>query len=278
MNVRELAHATLDRVMRDKSYSNIAVDTVIKRENLEGKDRSLFCVLVYGVIERKITLDHLIDTLSDLPPEKIELSTRNLIRMGLYQLRFLDRVPDHAAVGETVALAPRRTRGFVNAILRNYLRQKDTLTLPKKEDGIDRALSVLYSYPEEFCQKLIEEFGAEKAETILAAFEKTPPLTLRTNTLKTSREELLKLLADKEDKGAHYTCAMALVYPDGRELTAEGYMYGTIIPDARGEHGFGYDPIFIAEGESRTVAEMTDEEKNAISHRGKALALLFEKI
>ena len=89
---------------------------------------------------------------------------------------------------------------------------------------------------------------------------------------------LLKLLADKEDKGAHYTCAMALVYPDGRELTAEGYMYGTIIPDARGEHGFGYDPIFIAEGESRTVAEMTDEEKNAISHRGKALALLFEKI
>ena len=159
MNVRELAHATLDRVMRDKSYSNIAVDTVIKRENLSGKDRSLFCVLVYGVIERKITLDYLIDTLSDLPPEKIELSTRNLIRMGLFQLRFLDRVPDHAAVGETVALAPRRTRGFVNAILRNYLRQKDSLTLPKKEDGIARALSVLYSYPVEFCQKLTEEFG-----------------------------------------------------------------------------------------------------------------------
>ena len=89
---------------------------------------------------------------------------------------------------------------------------------------------------------------------------------------------LLKLLADKEDKGAHYTCAMALVYPDGREVTAEGYMYGTITPDSRGEHGFGYDPIFIADGESRTVAEMTDEEKNAISHRGKALALLFEKI
>ncbi|MBR5449029.1 MAG: RdgB/HAM1 family non-canonical purine NTP pyrophosphatase [Clostridia bacterium] len=89
---------------------------------------------------------------------------------------------------------------------------------------------------------------------------------------------LLKLLADKEDKGAHYTCAMALVYPDGREVTAEGYMYGRVTPDARGEHGFGYDPIFIADGESRTVAEMTDEEKNAISHRGKALALLFEKI
>lgn len=89
---------------------------------------------------------------------------------------------------------------------------------------------------------------------------------------------LLKLLADKDDKGAHYTCAMALIYPDGREVTAEGYMYGSITPDARGERGFGYDPIFIADGETRTVAEMTDEEKNAISHRGKALALLFEKI
>lgn len=89
---------------------------------------------------------------------------------------------------------------------------------------------------------------------------------------------LLKLLADKEDKGAHYICALALVYPDGREVTAEGYMYGTITPDARGDRGFGYDPIFIADGETRTVAEMTDEEKNAISHRGKALALLLEKI
>ncbi|MBE6662103.1 MAG: 16S rRNA (cytosine(967)-C(5))-methyltransferase RsmB [Ruminococcaceae bacterium] len=191
MNVRELALATLDRVTRDKSYSNIAVDTVIKRENLTGKDRSLFCVLVYGVIEKKITLDYLIDALSSLSPEKIEPSARNLLRMGLYQLRFLDRVPDHAAVSETVNLAPRRTRGFVNAILRSYLRQKETLTLPKKEDGTARYLSVLYSYPEEFCEKLLSDFGEEKAEAILAAFEKTPALTLRVNTLKTSRDALL---------------------------------------------------------------------------------------
>ncbi len=197
MNVRELALATLDRVTRDKSYSNIAVDTVIKRENLTGKDRSLFCVLVYGVIEKKITLDYLIDALSSLPPEKIEPSTRNLLRMGLYQLRFLDRVPDHAAVSETVELAPRRTRGFVNAVLRSYTRQKDTLTLPRKEDGVPRFLSVLYSYPEEFCEKLLGDFGEEKAEAILAAFEKTPPLTLRANTLKTSRDALLASLTEQ---------------------------------------------------------------------------------
>ena len=89
---------------------------------------------------------------------------------------------------------------------------------------------------------------------------------------------LLEKLSDKEDKSAHYTCAMALCSPEGELTLAEGYMYGTITANRRGERGFGYDPLFIPTGESRTVAEMTDEEKNAISHRGKALELLLEKL
>ena len=89
---------------------------------------------------------------------------------------------------------------------------------------------------------------------------------------------LLEKLSDKEDKSAHYTCAMALCSPDGELTLAEGYMYGTITANRRGERGFGYDPLFIPTGETRTVAEMTDEEKNAISHRGKALELLLEKL
>lgn len=89
---------------------------------------------------------------------------------------------------------------------------------------------------------------------------------------------VLKNLKDKQDKTAHYTCAVALVYPDGRELSAEGYMYGEITENSRGDRGFGYDPIFVPEGESRTVAQMTDEEKNAISHRANALRLLLSKI
>ena len=89
---------------------------------------------------------------------------------------------------------------------------------------------------------------------------------------------LVKNLADKSDRTAHYTCAMALVYPDGREITAEGYMYGRIIDTPRGDRGFGYDPHFVMDGEERTVAEMTDEEKNAVSHRANALSLLLSKI
>lgn len=89
---------------------------------------------------------------------------------------------------------------------------------------------------------------------------------------------LLEMLSDKEDKGAHYTAAITLVYPDGKEVCAEGYLYGNITDNPRGSGGFGYDPLFIPVGESRTVAEMSDDEKNAISHRAKALMALLEKL
>ena len=89
---------------------------------------------------------------------------------------------------------------------------------------------------------------------------------------------LVARLADKEDKSAHYTAAICLVYPDGKRVEAEGYLFGRIIDTPRGTRGFGYDPIFVPDGETRTVAEMTDEEKNAISHRAKALEALLAKL
>ena len=92
---------------------------------------------------------------------------------------------------------------------------------------------------------------------------------------------LVARLADKEDKSAHYTAAICLVYPDGKRVEAEGYLFGRIIDTprgTRGTRGFGYDPIFVPDGETRTVAEMTDEEKNAISHRAKALEALLSKL
>ncbi|MBE6644252.1 MAG: RdgB/HAM1 family non-canonical purine NTP pyrophosphatase [Ruminococcaceae bacterium] len=89
---------------------------------------------------------------------------------------------------------------------------------------------------------------------------------------------IVEKLKDKDDKTAHYTCAMSLVFPDGRELFSEGYMYGEIIDTPRGTRGFGYDPLFVPTGETRTVAEMTDEEKNAISHRSIALKKILEQL
>lgn len=93
-----------------------------------------------------------------------------------------------------------------------------------------------------------------------------------------NNRKLMEMLLDKADRTAHYTCAMAMVFPDGKEVLAEGYLYGEITKNPRGTGGFGYDPLFVPEGESRTVAEMTDEEKNKISHRARALGLLLEKL
>lgn len=89
---------------------------------------------------------------------------------------------------------------------------------------------------------------------------------------------LLKNLEGESDRSAYFICTVALVYPDGREVVAEGRVYGEIIDSYRGSHGFGYDPIFLVKGDTRTLSEMSDDEKNAISHRGEALKKLLSKL
>ena len=91
---------------------------------------------------------------------------------------------------------------------------------------------------------------------------------------KENRALLLKNLEGKTDRSAHFTCAVALVFPEGRELTAEGKTYGRILGKERGENGFGYDPLFYSEELKKSFAEATEEEKNAVSHRGRALGAL----
>ena len=197
MNIRKLALELLNKTEKAGQYSNIAIDNAIKKNELDTQDSSLLCVLVYGVIERKLTLDYIIDTLSSLPPSKIELNIRNILRMGLYQLIYLDRIPAHAAINESVALCPGRSRGFANAILRNYQRKSGEIKFPDKEKSPIEYLSVTYSFPTALCEKFSEIFGYEKAEKIFAAFCNEPAMTLRVNTLKNSRNELIEKLTNK---------------------------------------------------------------------------------
>ena len=89
---------------------------------------------------------------------------------------------------------------------------------------------------------------------------------------------LLEKLAGREDRGAHYTCAIALVYPNGRQVCAEGYMYGQIGHEEKGENGFGYDPLFFLPEYGCTAAQLSPEQKNLISHRASALHALLEKL
>lgn len=196
-NIRAIALKLLGRCESAEQYSNLALDAVLRREELSSADRGLLTVLVYGTIERKLTLDYQITALASRSAEKIDPETRNLLRLGLYQLTYLGRVPDHAAVHETVELAPRRTKGFVNAILRAFLRGEKKLALPNEEKEPIDYLSVKYSFLPALCEIFVERFGMERTEAMLEAFNRQPPLTLRVNTLKCTREELLeRLLAE----------------------------------------------------------------------------------
>lgn len=214
-NIRALALDVLTRCEAG-GYSNIALDTVIKRNALSGSDRALLTALVYGVIERKITLDYMISKLSSIPDSKIERDTRNALRLGLYQLAYMDKIPAHAAINETVSLANKRSKGFVNAVLRSYQRMGDKIALPDSSDKV-KYLSVKYSVGEELIKALIRTYPFEECEKIFAAFGQKPPITMRVNNLKTSRKEICQGIA-----GATLTP----ISPDG--ITVENAAVGEL--------------------------------------------------
>ena len=194
---RKIAYDVLVRCASAEQYSNIALDTAIKRSDLTPPDRGLLTTLVYGVIERQITLDAIIDSLCDKGSRDISFDVRTLLRLGLYQLAYLDRVPDHAAVNETVNMAPKRSRGFVNAILRAFIRSGKQIPIPSKEEEPIRYLSVKYSFCEELCECFIAAFGLVRTEALFSAFGEHPDLTLRTNTLRISREDLMAKIGEQ---------------------------------------------------------------------------------
>ncbi len=214
-NPRALALDTLAAVERGQ-YGNITVDTVLRRHDLTEADRHLYTALVYGVIERRVTLEFLLQLHSNRPIRELDDTVRTALCMGLYQLVYLDRIPDHAALDATVDLVPRRVSGFVNAVLRAYLRFESAL--PKAPDGTpaprenrlttpadwmarypalasdpDLALAVAYGVPVAMCRVFSDALG-ERTPAVLAAFGEKPPITLRVNTEKTTAEELKNIL------------------------------------------------------------------------------------
>ena len=146
---RSLAHTTLLAVGRGQ-YGNIALDTALSRHPLSDADRHLYTALVYGVLERQVTLDYLIARFSDRAPDALDPTVLCALRMGLYQLAYLDRVPDHAALDATVSLVPRRVSGYVNAVLRAYLRFEKSLA-PQGQSPLPREGKL--KTPEAWCER-----------------------------------------------------------------------------------------------------------------------------
>ena len=197
MNSRELAFKTLYDIERNKNYSNISINKNFKNVNISDQEKGLATELIYGIIENKYYLNYIIDKLAKIKSKKMSTYVKISLWLGIYQILFLDSIKDHAAVNESVNLIKKydkKSSGFVNAILRNVLRQKDSI-MEIKDKEIKDELSIKYSYNPWIVEKWIKDFGQEFTEDLLDANAEKPNLYIRTNTLKISRDELIGKLA-----------------------------------------------------------------------------------
>ena len=198
---RRVALETLLDVGRSDAYASLALDKRLAQAAFGRRDRAFTTQLVYGTLENRITLDWRIDQFLEGEKE-IEPAIREILRMGAYQLFYLDRVPDMVAVDESVSLA--RAMGFegftglVNAVLRNMIRGKDNVVWPKPQEDPAKYLSIMFSAPVELAQMLIDEFGEHDALEILRYRPKNRDITIRVNYLRCDDTRLRALLADDE--------------------------------------------------------------------------------
>ena len=195
-NARKVAVLALQKIFVDGAYSNIAVNSYLKESDLTKEDKALATALIYGVLDRKITLDYVISSFAKTPIKKLSPFTLNVLRTALFQIMYMDKIPESAAVNEAVKLIKKskesRNSGFVNAVLRNILRAENLL--PTGDNVKD--LSVIYSCPESIIDSFINDYGKETAVILLAEALKPAPLTIRVNTVKTDVEAFLTEMPD----------------------------------------------------------------------------------
>ncbi len=189
-----------------ESFSNILLDSVLSEAQLNDRDKAFATALFYGVTERKMTLDYIIRQNSKLPFEKLDKAAVAILRLGLYQLLYMESVPESAAVNESVKLCKKlklfSAQGFVNGMLRSFVRNGKKVSYL----GVDRAerLSVEYSCPRWLVDKWIEEYDVEHTLQALKASVGRPPVYARVNTLKTTADKLITELAKDKITAVKY--------------------------------------------------------------------------
>ena len=184
-NPRKVAVKALIKINTELSYSNITLNTVFSETGIEGSDKALSTALVYGVLERKITLDYVLSKFIKTSLKKVSPFCLEVLRVALFQIMFMDKIPQSAAVNEAVKLVKNskesRNSGFVNAVLRNILRAENLL--PKGNSIAE--LSIIYSCPESIIESYINDYGLDNAISLLKSSLEPAPLTLKINSLKT---------------------------------------------------------------------------------------------
>lgn len=195
---RSAALKALLRVEKEDAYSNLVLDSVLESSGLDSRDQALATTIFYGVLEHQITLDYILGAYSRTPVKKLSPVVLEILRIGLYQLKYLEKIPPSAAVNECVALAKKngefRAAGFVNAVLRSFLRNPEKARLPDKNREPLRYRSVLYSCPEALVEFWQKQYGTEIADKILEGSSAKPDFFIRVNNIRISEQELLERL------------------------------------------------------------------------------------
>ena len=208
INARETAMKILIDINKNKAYSNLSLNKYLK-DMKEKKDENLIREIIYGILENQIYIDYILSKVSKIKIKKIHSNILEILRIGIYQIVFMDKIPDSAAVNESVKLAKKYghkgTIGFTNGILRSITREKDKYTSIDVGDK-SKYISIKYSHPEYLVEKWVEEFGIDFTEKLCKANNSRPLLNIRVNTLKTDKENLIKNLNKKgiETREARY--------------------------------------------------------------------------
>lgn len=199
-NSRSIAFDVLLKIEQDDAYSNIALNNAIKENNLNHLDSSFVSALVYGVLERQITLDYILRQYSKIPIRKIELRTKIILRLGILQLLFMDKIPESAAVNESVNLAKslklQKSSGFINGVLRSITRAEVKYTLPDKSDKV-RYYAIKHSCPQELVRLWLNSYGEQNTEKLLNSLNGRAKICARVNTLEIDKNSLVSELSEQ---------------------------------------------------------------------------------
>lgn len=195
VNTRELILDILMEVNEKEQYSHLVIRSVLdKYQYLEKQERAQITRIAEGTIEHQIELDYIINAFSKVKVKKMKPLIRNLMRMSVYQLRYMDAIPDSAVCNEAVKLAKKRgfsqLSGFVNGVLRNIVRNLSTVVYPDEKTDANHYLEITYSMPRWIIDQWVGDYGYEKTKQILEQFMAEKPITIRTNTAMVEPEVL----------------------------------------------------------------------------------------
>ena len=199
-NIRLLAVKALSDINRNGAYANITLQDYISKHNLADLDRRFFTELVYGVVRRRNYLDAIIVHFAKRPLKKLSSMVVEVLRLGIYQIIYMDKVPESAAVNESVKLAKKLTRGlsgFVNAILRSVIREQDSIGVEDLASNDIEVISFIYNIPLWLIDLWMGEFGLDKTEDLCAWFNQQPKWTARINTILIDIPQCLTLLKEQ---------------------------------------------------------------------------------